>query len=323
MIEVSIVIVCMNNLKNLYPCLESIRKYTTGVTYETLVVAYLFSSDNLDKVKRDFPWVTFIESNEIRGFSENNNVALRKAKGKYCFVLNDDTEMNMPVVDYLVKSIKVLPDNVAVLSPVTVFPNGDIQVCGRPPINWWNNIIFIKNIYNRFISPKYCNKDGVFKSYNIIGAAFLIKRDIFEKFGWFDERYFFCPEDIALSTALNKAKYSCYVDSSIKVIHKEGMSGKTTSLLKTATKPAGDMGTLIYYSNNNRIKRVLFALLFLVENSLKYIYHLCKCVFGIEPIYNKILMISEKNTISTIMTSLTPKEIFMKYYLNLKEGTMG
>lgn len=63
MIDVAIVIVCMNNLKNLYPCLESIRKYTS-VTYETLVVAYLFTPDNLRKAKEDFPWVTFIESNE-------------------------------------------------------------------------------------------------------------------------------------------------------------------------------------------------------------------------------------------------------------------
>lgn len=57
------------------------------MSYETLVVAYLFSKENLEKVKHDFPWVTFIESNEIRGFSENNNLALRQAKGKFCFVL--------------------------------------------------------------------------------------------------------------------------------------------------------------------------------------------------------------------------------------------
>ena len=49
-LQVSIVIVCMNNLKNLYPCLNSIRKYTT-VSYETLVVAYMFSKENLEKVK--------------------------------------------------------------------------------------------------------------------------------------------------------------------------------------------------------------------------------------------------------------------------------
>lgn len=48
----------------------------------------------------------FVESNEIRGFSENNNLALRQAKGKYCFVQNDDTELKMPCIDKLVETIE-------------------------------------------------------------------------------------------------------------------------------------------------------------------------------------------------------------------------
>lgn len=103
--QVSIVIVCMNNLKNLYPCLDSIRKYT-HVSYETLVVAYLFSKENLERLKRDYSWIRIIESNEIRGFSENNNLALRQARGQYCYVLNDDTIMDSPVIDRLVETIQ-------------------------------------------------------------------------------------------------------------------------------------------------------------------------------------------------------------------------
>ena len=53
---VSIVIVCMNRLDNLYPCLDSLRKHTAAVSYETLVVAYRFSDDNLSKVRADYPW---------------------------------------------------------------------------------------------------------------------------------------------------------------------------------------------------------------------------------------------------------------------------
>ena len=56
MIKVSIVIVCMNNLKNLYPCLNSIIKHTS-VSYEILVVAYLFSRKNLEKLKVDYPLI--------------------------------------------------------------------------------------------------------------------------------------------------------------------------------------------------------------------------------------------------------------------------
>ena len=39
---ISIVIVCMNRMDNLVPCLEGIRAHT-GVPYETLVVAYRFT----------------------------------------------------------------------------------------------------------------------------------------------------------------------------------------------------------------------------------------------------------------------------------------
>ena len=135
-IDVSIVIVCMNNLKNLYPCLESIKKYTT-VSYETLVVAYLFSKENLEKVKNDFPWVTLIESNEIRGFSENNNLALRQAKGKYCFVLNDDTEMKMDVIGRLVDTIKSLPSQVAIVSPKILLGKNNVPMTGKPILNFY------------------------------------------------------------------------------------------------------------------------------------------------------------------------------------------
>ena len=84
--EVSVIIVCMNRPDLLYPCLEGIRAHTT-VSYEVLVVAYLFSAENLARLRADWPEVQVVESRELRGFSENNNLALRQAAGKYCFIL--------------------------------------------------------------------------------------------------------------------------------------------------------------------------------------------------------------------------------------------
>ena len=65
--DVSVIIVCMNRPDNLYPCLESIRRTTRKVAYEVLVVAYMYDPEGLARARKDFPWVTFIESNEIRG----------------------------------------------------------------------------------------------------------------------------------------------------------------------------------------------------------------------------------------------------------------
>lgn len=317
-IDVSIVIVCMNNLKNLYPCLESIKKHTT-VSYETLVVAYLFSKENLEKVKNDFPWVTFIESNEIRGFSENNNLALRQAKGKYCFVLNDDTEMKMDVVGGLIKTIESLPENVAIVSPVTTFPDGRVQVCGRPPMNWVKVALGKMHLWNEKKS-KWVNKSGVFRSYNIIGAAFLIKTNLFDNVGWFDEYYFFCPEDIALSTTLNEKGYECWVNADVHLIHYEGMSGKSLSMIKCATAPASRKGNMVFFSNGNKMIYLILGLSLNVLTTISALYHFIKSQKETRPNKNYVLMKSEINTLFATFSAKTPKELFIKYYARIKNA---
>ncbi len=314
MIDVSIVIVCMNNLKNLYPCLDSIKKYTT-VSYETLVVAYLFSKENLERVKKDYPWVTFIESNEIRGFSENNNLALRQAKGKYCFVLNDDTYFDMPVIDELNNTIRLLPENVAIVSPTTLNRDGTIQRCGKPHYNMlsyiWGHLKLLSFVQK---GSKYINQKGIFKTWNISGAAFLIKTNIFKDVGWFDERYFFCPEDIALSELLNKKGYTCYVNSDIKLTH---VGGGTWSKLLPATRPAAEKGGLYFYASNNTFLKIMYITISITFSSFYCLYWLAKFSFN-KSEKNRIFYKSYVNTIKAMTSSQTPKEIFTKYYLEIK-----
>lgn len=317
MINVSIVIVCMNNLKNLYPCLNSIRKYTT-VSYETFVVAYLFSKENLEKVKRDFPWVTFIESNEIRGFSENNNLALRQAKGKYCFVVNDDTEMKMPTIDKLVAAFNRCPDNTAIVSPCILNFKNEISVCGRPPITLKRFILKIFHLWNESKDKRFVNKPGLFKTYNILGAAFMIRTNVFREMGWFDEYYFFCPEDIALSTKLNINGYSCYVDADISICHYEGMSGKSLSLVQTATRPAAILGRIAFFSKGNRQISLILRTLLVISSSLRFVYHLGKSFLEQRPNADSVLSKGDVNCIYACFTNKTPKEIFQLFYNKIK-----
>ena len=309
-IEVSIVIVCMNNLKNLYPCLNSIRKYTS-VSYETLVVAYLFSKENLEKVKKDFPWVTFIESNEIRGFSENNNLALRQAIGEFCFILNDDTYFDKPIVDNLINTFKTLSQEVAILSPITLNKDGSVQRNGKPSYNLFTQLLEylkLRPIYDRL--SKYTNNTGIYQSYNITGAAFLIRKEIFKEVGWFDERYFFCPEDIALSTQLNKKGLKCYVNADVSLVH---TGGGTWSKVQTATMPASSKGSLIFFCNNSYIKKIIYLCMAYFFHSIYGFIWLLKNKLTHTP-KSAIMFHAHFNTIKTIGTDETPKQIFIKFY---------
>lgn len=313
--DVSIVIVSMNNVKDLCLCLDSIREYN-HCNYEVLVTAYLYTKDNLQKVKNDYPWVTFVESNEIRGFSENNNLSLRKAQGKYCFVLNDDTEMKMPVVDMLFSRMEQLPEDTGILCPVTLNRDGSVQRCGKPKYNFFTYLLGHLNLIKTYERhSKYVNGQGCFLTYNVSGAAFFIKNEVFESLGWFDEKYFFCPEDIALSTTVNKAGYKVYVDNDIRLTH---FGGGTWSKTIVATKPATVKGEMYFYAGNP-ILNVLFILIETVAHFGRYLYWVVKG-FSKDKDHRATMMKANLNAIASVWSNKTPKELFTKYYMELKNG---
>ena len=302
--EVSIVIVCMNKLSNLDRCLPSIKKYTS-ISYKIYVVAYLFSDENLRVLREKYPEVIVIVSNEIRGFSENNNLVLKNINTPFTFVLNDDTEFTMPVLDNLVTSLSRVKD-ATVMSPVLYRGDGSVQFWGRRKYTFGK--FLMNQLGLRFnTKSKYEYGTGIFKSYNVSGAAFLIYTDIFRKMGFFDEKYFFCPEDIALSTKMNKNGYYCYVDSSIKIMHYEGVSSKKTNLFY-ATTSAAYLGDSYYFGTTKWRMMTIKSLwkskifLFSVMNSLRNSNHRSDYLY----IYERVLD-SYKRGIST-------KQLFIEEY---------
>lgn len=315
---VSIVIVCMNNLKNLYPCLNSIRQYTS-IDYEVIVVAYLFSPENLAKVKIDFSWVKFIESNEIRGFSENNNLALRLARGKYCFIVNDDTEMKMPVIDLLVNTIECLPDDVGIVSPKFLCADGSLQACGNTEKN---RLSFFRSFYGLPQGKKqlqYINREGVFETKQILGAGFLIKTSLFAEIGFFDERYFFSPEDLEVGRQIQRLGYKCYVNADVCLYHYEGMTTRSLSLVSTATKPASVVGNIIFYANGSLFWAIVVRMHQFVGSFARFVYHGILSYKKGKENYHYVWALGYFNATRACLSFKTPKEVFCKFYMKLFE----
>lgn len=312
---VSVIIVCMNNLKYLYPCLDSIKKFTK-VSYEVLVTAYLFSPENLSKVRQDYPWVRFIENNEYKGFAENNNLCLRQASGKYCFVVNDDTEMNEPVIDELVQTYESLDDKVAMVSPKLLNMDGSTQVCGLPKSSIWTDFLDVWHLGSLRDKSEYTNKPGIFQSYNAIGAAFLIPTDLFREVGFFDERYFFCPEDWALSTKLNQMGYKCMVNADIHITH---FGGGTWSKTITATKPAHVKGLYIFYCENSLWKKIFFIFYNTVAFVGNWAFWFVKNLVHANE-KAQVMMKANMNGLASLFLNKTPKELFVKYYTQMKQN---
>lgn len=56
----------------------------------------------------------------------------------------------------------------------------------------------------------------------VIGAFFLIRKDVFDRCGGFDERFFVYFEDVDLSLRAKRLGYSSYVLSEVSAFHKGG-----------------------------------------------------------------------------------------------------
>jgi len=303
----------MNNLDNLFPCLGSIESHTK-VSYEIIVVAYLFSNDNLQKLKDKFTQVRIIESNEIRGFSENNNLGIEVAKGEFCFILNDDTFFKDSVADNLIRTFEEHPD-ATIVSPDIRYPDGRYQICGRRRYDWKYWIIASFELEDYFYKQTpYENQEGVFQTYNISGAAFVIRTDVFKKLGMFDEIYFFSPEDIALSTLINRNGQKCYVDANVKVYH---IASASSSKIQSATMPAHTIGSLIFFSDGSKVLRFLLACVVFLVRGMKMLHAKFLSMFSSNPKY-KILVRANFNTCSILFSNKKPREVFIKFYSNLR-----
>ena len=319
--EVSIVIVCMNRPDLLYPCLQSIRD-NTSASYETLVVAYRFSEENLAALQRDWPSVRVIVNDELAGFAENNNLALRQARGRYCFVVNDDTIMTEPVIDKLVCDFSQLSSNVAALSPKIVFPDGSVQTSGREA---WSPVRYLAHYLHLVDETRpgpYSMKDGLFRTRTLNGACFLIRTDIFREAGWFDQTYTFTPEDIALGHYLEHLGYEVWADADTVITH---FAGSTAGPMETTIKPTRVRGSLIFYSSmkhphnpqgTSSVNRSVYCLMgcfvWMVEaaRALNWFFH-----DRSNPQSRAAIMYrTARNVMWAVWCRLSTKEVFTKLY---------
>ena len=311
--KVSVVIVCMDRPDLLYPCLESMRAYNQ-VECEVWVVAYRFSEENLARLKSDWPVVKIVESRELRGFSENNNLALRQVTGDYCFIVNDDTRMQMPVIDRLLADFDRLPADAAIVSPKIVFPDGRVQTNGRAPWTAWRYVKHYLHKVDETVPTPWSMKEGLFRTWTVNGACFLIKTDVFREAGWFDETYTFTPEDIAIGHKINEMGYTVWSDADVEITH---LAGGTVSRLEAAIKPTRVRGALQFYSGGNALKYFLLgSFVWCVEavRRLKYLF-----ADRSDPASHAAIMYATAgNVMRSIFTKRTSKEIFTELYRQVR-----
>lgn len=146
-----------------------------------------------------------VESKRNLGYGAGMNQAAKKATGKYICILNTDITVEEDTLAKLVAYLDGHPD-VGMVGPKLMYHNGEIQPSCRKHFQFFD--LFIKRTPLRFVWPfKKRYKKYIMGDFDhdqeqevdlITGAFMVMRRDLFEKVGGFDERYFLFMEDFDL-----------------------------------------------------------------------------------------------------------------------------
>ncbi len=239
--KVYIIILNWNGLNDTIDCLESLRQIDYE-NYEIIVVDNNSFGDDIKILKEKYiNYVSqFLINNENLGFAGGNNVGIKCALDSgadVVLILNNDTTVEPNFLSKLVESSN-LNSEVGVLTPMINFYSNKstvwfaggyiskIRTSGIP--------LGINKSENLFQKSKYCT----FAS----GCCMYVKKEVFDKIGFFDENYFLFLEDTDFSWRVSNSGFKILYEPSSKIYHRVSSTiSRTSSMLN------------IYFNLRNRL----------------------------------------------------------------------
>ena len=217
---------------------ESLQNKIHSVSYEIIVVDNASHENEAAKIHQLYPTVVAIRSNENSGFSGGNNIGIQVAKGKYIFLINNDTYIESDHIAYLVERLESRPEIGGVSPKIRfAFPPQHIQFAGFTPLSQ----ITLRNHMLGFDCPDDGTFDTPHTTPYLHGAAMMFKREVIEKIGMMPEIFFLYYEELDWSTSMTRAGYELWYDPCCTIFHKESQSTGQLSKLRT------------YYLTRNRL----------------------------------------------------------------------
>ena len=220
---VSIILPAYNQVAYTYACVRSIIEHTNfeETPYE-VILADDVSTDATAQIGKFIRGMVICRNTENQGFLKNCNQAAKKALGEYIFFLNNDTKVTDGWLSSLVSLMERDP-RIGMAGSKLIYPDGRLQEAGG--IIWsdasgWN--------YGRLDDPAKPEYNYVKEVDYISGAAIMIRKQLWEEIGGFDERFApaYCEDSDLAFEVRRHGKLVVYQPQSV-VVHFEGVSNGT------------------------------------------------------------------------------------------------
>jgi N-acetylglucosaminyl-diphospho-decaprenol L-rhamnosyltransferase len=239
MSDVSVVIVSYESRELLARCLAALAGDTgRGSTAETIVVDQASQDGTVAWLAAEHRDVRVVALPENVGFGAGNNRGAAIARGRWLLLLNSDAFVRPGAVDELVRFAEAHPAAGAV-GPKLLWPDGRLQrSCRRFPTVFR---LATEYLYLRKLAPRsrvlngfYCGEfahDAARRVDWLTGACVLVRRDLYERLGGFDEDFFLYSEEVDLMARAAQLGAETWFDPAAEVVHLwGGTAGRASAL---------------------------------------------------------------------------------------------
>lgn len=230
--QLSVIILNYNVRYFLELCVLSVQKAIQNIDSEIIVIDNNSSDESCAMMKLRFPNIKLIENKENLGFPKGNNIGVREAKGEYICILNPDTVVAEDTFEKVLTFAKSKTDLGIVGCKLIDGAGKFLPESKRGIPAPWVAFTKIFGLYKIFPKSSLFNKyyaqhlaeNQTGKVDILVGAFMVMKRELYNELGGFDENCFMYADDIDLSyRSLFKQKQNYYFPETT-VIHYKGES---------------------------------------------------------------------------------------------------
>jgi len=242
--DLSIVIINWNVRDLLRRCLLSLDQGLATVdcrlACEVIVVDCASSDGSAGMVRREFPWVRLIASEENLGYARGGNLGAAQATGRYLLLLNPDTEVVGDALSTMVRYMDQHP-SVGAVGPQLRYPDGTLQSSRRrfPTLAtaFCESTLLQQWFPDNRVARRYYLDDrpaDVPQPVDwLVGAALMIRRETWQQVGPLDEGFFMYFEELDWCRRCRVAGWEIHYLPAAQVIHHEGKSSEQVAAART------------------------------------------------------------------------------------------
>ena len=227
--ELSYCVVNTNGRELLLVCLEAIRRtHPARIEHEVLVLDNASDDGSAEAVSRRFGEVRVIRRDRRAGLAVNNSLLLREAHGRFCLLLNEDSEPLPGAAETLLEAMRG-DDQAAAAGAQLLDPDGNPIACAWRLPDLGTALAQALFLHRRLVTQSGRGDGSVREVGWVQSCAMLVRRQAAVEVNYMDPDFFVYSEEVDFQKRLRDAGWRILHVPAAKVIHQEQLATDRTA----------------------------------------------------------------------------------------------